>query len=175
MIVSAAIYIAIMTFPTIANKTARIAIMTSSCRLPSSLLAAGMPLEFRLTLDFLPTDYVEDLRWSICHLTLYRRAGVGDGRLPGRWWLPIRCGRKFFGTPQIPTDCQGCGCTRPHISEKKHFGVTSNMTCSMVPHVGRRQLQLIMQLLNYSTVLTRRAQMRRTGDHGLPMLYANVN
>ena len=31
--------------------------MTSSCRLPSSLLAAGMPLEFRLTLDLIPTDY----------------------------------------------------------------------------------------------------------------------
>ena len=26
-----------------------------SCRLPSSLLAAGMPLEFRLTLDFMPS------------------------------------------------------------------------------------------------------------------------
>ncbi|CAE7926702.1 unnamed protein product, partial [Symbiodinium sp. KB8] len=119
MIVSAAIYIAIMTFPTIANKTARIAIMTSSCRLPSSLLAAGMPLEFRLTLDFLPTDYVEDLRWSICHLTLYRRAGVGDGRAQmrrtGDHGLPmlydlkglltngLACGHAFRITREIVT------------------------------------------------------------------------
>ena len=47
-------YIAIVTAPAIA---ARVAIMMSSCRLPSSLLAAGMPLEFRLTLDFMPADY----------------------------------------------------------------------------------------------------------------------
>ena len=31
--------------------------MTSPCRLPPSLLAAGMPLEFRLTMDFMPTGY----------------------------------------------------------------------------------------------------------------------
>ena len=31
--------------------------MTSSCRWPPSLLAAGMPLEFRLTLDFMPLVY----------------------------------------------------------------------------------------------------------------------
>ena len=41
----------------IASKTAKIAILTSSCRLPPGLLAAGMPLEFRLALHFMPTDY----------------------------------------------------------------------------------------------------------------------
>ena len=44
-------------FMPIANETAKIAIITSSCRLPPGLLAAGMPLEFRLTLYLMPTDY----------------------------------------------------------------------------------------------------------------------
>ena len=81
----------------------------------------------------------------------------------------------FLEHPKSQQTVRAAGAQAHTFQKKKHFGVTSNMTCSMVPHVGRRQLQLIMQLLNYSTVLTRRAHMRRTGDHGLPMLYANVN
>ena len=59
-----------MTSPTIANKTARNAVMMSSCRLPSSLVVAGMPLEFRLTLDFILTEY-EHLHQTVKFRSLY--------------------------------------------------------------------------------------------------------
>ena len=52
-----------------------------SCRLPSSLLAAGMPLEFRLTLDFMPSICTRPYKFQvdIFTFTFTIRPEVDDG------------------------------------------------------------------------------------------------
>ena len=134
---------------------------------------------------------LEVLRWCICHPTLYRRIDAGDGRHPmvnppdhasyaylfSQLWqtvAPNTLQPETSGTSQQTVRTAG----PPVLFGETHFWITSNMICSMLPHVGRRQLPLIMQPFEYSTMLSRGADMRRTGgprpSHAL-CRYANID
>ena len=60
----------------------------------------------------------------------------------GRRWLPIRCSQKCL---EHPNRLSGLQVRPPALFREAHFWTTKNMICSVLPHVGRRQLPLTMQ------------------------------
>ena len=131
---------------------------------------------------------LEVLRRSLCHRPLYRRTDTGVGRLPVVSRLDHNSYAYVFNQPAetvAPSTLQPeTSGTSRHIVRTAGARAHTLQRGAFMDHYQYDLFQLaltipiiIMQLLSYSTVLSRGAEMRRTGNRGprRPMLCANVN